>query len=55
MDKKDKEQNHKVSTIKNVGIAGANTEVVQRYGSAVKEHFVAYSGVDNETGQQKPP
>ena len=24
---------------------------VQRYGSAIKEHLVAYSGVDNETGQ----
>lgn len=52
MDKKDKEQKSEASTIKNVGIAGANTEVVQRYGSAIKEHFVAYSGVDNETGQQ---
>lgn len=52
MDKKDKEQNDKSSTVKNVGVAGANAEVVQRYGSAVKEHFVAYSGVGNETGQQ---
>lgn len=52
MDKKDKEQNDKSSTVINVGVAGANAEVVQRYGSAVKEHFVAYSGVDNETGQQ---
>lgn len=31
---------------------GAAAEVVQRYGSAVKEHFVAYSGTDNETGEQ---
>lgn len=30
---------------------GAAVEVVERYGSAVKEHFVAYSGVDNETGK----
>lgn len=52
MDKKDKEQKSIAPTIKNVGVAGANTEAVQRYGSAVKEHFVAYSGVDNETGQQ---
>lgn len=52
MDQKDNELKGKASTIKNVGVAGANTEVVQRYGSAVKEHFAAYSGVDNETGQQ---
>jgi len=25
---------------------------VQRYGSAIKEYLVAYSGIDNETGQQ---
>lgn len=30
------------------GIAGASYETVQRYGSAVKEHLAAYSGVDNE-------
>ena len=30
---------------------GASAEIVQRYGSAVKEHYVAYSGVDNETGK----
>ena len=29
-------------------ITGANYETVQRYGSAAKEHLVAYSGVDNE-------
>lgn len=52
MEKIDKEQKRKASTIQNVGVAGADTEVVQRYGSAVKEHLVAYSGVDNETGQQ---
>lgn len=44
---KDKEK-----TYINVALEGAATEVVQRYGSAVKEHFVAYSGVDNETGEQ---
>jgi hypothetical protein len=31
-----------------VGLAGAGVEIVQRYGSAVKEHLVAYSGTDNE-------
>lgn len=32
------------------GIAGATQEVVQRYGSANKEHFVSYSGNDLENG-----
>ena len=30
------------------GIAGASYETVQRYGSAAKEHLVAYSGIDHE-------
>lgn len=47
---KNKETEQK-RTIQNVGVAGAQAEVVQRYGSAVKEHFVAYAGVDRETGQ----
>ncbi len=38
-------------TMQNVGVAGAQAEVVQRYGSAVKEHLVAYTGTDQETGQ----
>lgn len=32
------------------GLAGAQTEVVQRYGAAVKEHVMAYTGVDQELG-----
>ena len=47
MEKKEEKR----SKIIDAGIAGAATETVQRYGSAVKEHAVAYSGVDNETGQ----
>lgn len=43
MEKKQKEKN-----IVNSGIAGGAAETVQRYGSAVKEHVVAYSGKDNE-------
>ena len=35
-----------------VGLAGAQAEIVQRYGSAAKEHIVAYTGKDNETGQE---
>lgn len=39
-------------TIENSGLAGAQTEVVQRYGSAIKEHLSAYSGVDQEKGRK---
>lgn len=39
------------STIKNAGIAGSQAKLVQYYGSAVKEHLVAYTGIDRETGQ----
>ena len=39
----------KERTLENAGLAGAQAETVQRYGSAVKEHFVSYSGLDNET------
>lgn len=34
------------------GVVSASTDTVQRYGAAVKEHLVAYTGQDNETGQQ---
>lgn len=33
-------------------LKGAAAETVQGYGSAVKQHYVAYSGMDNETGQR---
>ena len=33
-------------------LKGAMAETVQRYGSAVKQHYVAYSGIDNETGKK---
>lgn len=42
----------KKKTLENVTLTGASAEVVQRYGSADKEHFVAYSGKDNEKGMQ---
>ena len=45
-----REENEK--NIINAGVAGATTETVQRYGSAVKEHVVAYSGIDNEATKQ---
>lgn len=34
----------------NAGLAGGAGDVIDRYGSGVKEHIVGYSGVDNETG-----
>ena len=37
--------------IVNAGLAGAASDVVTRFGSGIKEHVVAYGGVDNETGQ----
>ena len=36
----------------NAGITGANADMVQRYGAGIKEHIVAYEGIDNESGQQ---
>ena len=39
-------------TLENAFLTGASAEVVQRYGSATKEHFVVYSGTDNENGMQ---
>lgn len=48
-DKKNNEQN--VEDIKNAGIAGGSYETVQRYGTAAKQHYVAYSGEDNEIGK----
>ncbi len=33
-------------------IEGAAAETVQRFGNANKQHFVAYSGVDNEVGKK---
>lgn len=49
MDKK--EEKIDINTYTNVALEGAAAEVVQRYGSAVKEHSVAYTGVDNEAGK----
>ena len=44
--------NNKEKSIDNIVLGNAASEVVNRYGSAVKEHFVAYSGVDNEAGKE---
>ena len=47
MDEKKKKQ--KQDDILNAGITGASYETVQKYGDAAKQHYVAYSGIDNET------
>ena len=47
----EKKNNDTRDGIAAAGLSGAATDVVSRYGSGVKEHFVAYSGIDNETGQ----
>lgn len=44
--------NGKIETYTNVALEGSSSEIVQRYGSAVKEHFFSYSGIDNENGIQ---
>lgn len=38
--------------IQDVGIINLTSEDVQKYGSAIKEHLVAYSGKDNELGKE---
>ena len=50
--KEKKKRAEKQDTYTNIAVEGATTETVQRYGSAIKEHLVAYSGTDNETGEQ---
>ena len=46
----DEKKKQKYDDILNAGLAGAAAETVQRYGEAAKQHYVSYSGVDNETG-----
>ncbi len=50
-EKKEKKIKQKIEDIKNAGVAGAAYETVQRYGAAAKQHYVAYSGQDNEIGK----
>lgn len=33
------------------GVDGASYETIQRFGSAINQHFIAYSGIDNEKGK----
>lgn len=45
-----KNEDKKDNSFDNIILGNMSAEVVNRYGSAIKEHFVAYSGVDNEAG-----
>lgn len=46
-----KEEKQKKEDLLNAGIAGASYETIQRFGDAAKQHYVAYSGEDNEIGK----
>ena len=51
MRKKEKKKGLVFTNLKNATISGASSEVVQRYGAAVKEHYMSYTGIDNEFGK----
>ena len=44
-------QKRQESHVLKAGLTGAQTETVQRYGTAIKEHAAAYVGIDRETNQ----
>ena len=46
-----KKKTSKQESIDLAAQSGAASEVVNRYGSAAKQHYVAYSGKDNEAGK----
>lgn len=48
----EQDKDEKQNRIRKAALEGANFEAVQRYGNAAKQHYVAYSGVDNEAGKQ---
>lgn len=52
MDEEDKRQKREDDIVK-AGVAGAAYDTVQRFGAAIKEHLVSYSGVDNEKNGEK--
>ena len=47
----DKKQEKTKENFKKATAEGVSAEIIQRYGSAIKEHIVAHSGVDNEAGK----
>ena len=38
--------------LKNTSIAGVQHTTIQQYGAAAKQHYVSYSGIDNEIESQ---
>jgi hypothetical protein len=46
----DRSKNDSFESILNAGIAGSESEIVNRFGSAIKEFHVSQSGIDNENG-----
>ena len=44
------DKDNKKNGLLNAAIVGGTYQTTQKYGDAVKQHFVAYSGRDNETG-----
>lgn len=47
----EKKKKKKNEDLLNAAIIGSSHETIQRYGSAAKQYYVAYSGVDYEKGQ----
>lgn len=47
---KPKKKRNDASSQANIINAGLNQEVINRYGTGVKEHWASYSGVDNDLG-----
>lgn len=45
-------EKEKKKAMRDIGIINITSEDVQKYGSAIKEHIVAYSGKDNELGKE---
>ncbi|GFI42841.1 hypothetical protein IMSAGC018_00505 [Lachnospiraceae bacterium] len=51
-EEKKKNKDGFVEGVERAALEGAAAETVQRFGTAAKQHYVAYSGVDNEAGKE---
>ena len=51
-EEKKKNKDGFVEGLERAALEGAAAETVQRFGTAAKQHYVAYSGVDNEAGKE---
>ncbi len=47
-----KDRRADTGTMAGMAISGASVDVVSRFGTAVKEHLAAYSGIDNDLGRE---